>query len=121
MYKSYAIPGLFSAKDTALKSKKIVAAKKVDAFWYFASLSVVFVIVGLFVNYLFGVNNYASSGYEIKKLQSQVARFSEENKKISLKVSELSLMLNIQNELQAAGFVSAGTPTFLSGNQFTRK
>jgi hypothetical protein len=120
MLKSYAISGLFS-RPLASKTKKITDTKKVDAFWYLASLSVIIVIAGLFINYLFGVNNYASSGYEIKKLQKQVAGFSEENKKISLKVSELSLMLNIQNELQAAGFVSAGTPTFLTNNQFTRR
>jgi hypothetical protein len=119
MFKALEIPGIFSTP--ALNSKRITAATKADSFWYFASLSLILTIAFLFINYLFGVNNYASSGYEIKKLQNQFSGLAEENKKLYLKASEASLMLNIQNELSASGYVSAGTPTFLTNNQFTKR
>lgn len=85
----------------------------------------VYVLIGcnsfLFFSYIFGVNSNTSQGYEIKKLQTQIVSYTEQNKKLNLQISEISSMVSIQSNLAEGGFVSAGTPKFLEIKQYTLK
>lgn len=75
--------------------------------------------IALLSNFLYGVNQNASSGYEIKALQSKISFLGEENTKLQMKVSEISSMSTIQTELETLGFVTAETPKFLQTVQYT--
>ena len=75
----------------------------------------------LLLNYIYGVNKYASKGYEIKKLQTQLSVLTEENRKISVKTAEANSMVSIQNDFLNSNFVAAGTPKFLQAGQFTQR
>ena len=77
----------------------------------------------LLAGYIYGVNAFASKGYEIKTLQKRLDSMNEENRKINLKVSEAGSMVSIQSGFLNANFVSAGTPKFLEINssQFTQR
>lgn len=73
------------------------------------------------MSYIYGVNEYANKGYEIKALQQKLAVLNDDNKKISLKISEATSMVVIQTDFLNANFVSAGTPKFLQVNQFSER
>ena len=77
----------------------------------------------LLMSYVYGVNKYASVGYEIKSLQNKLSVLSEDNKKINFKVSTASSMVSIQNDFLSANYVLAGTPRFIqvNSNQFTQR
>lgn len=75
----------------------------------------------LLMSYIYGVNEFASSGYQIKALQTRVAVLNEDNKKINLKVSEASSMVAIQNDFLNSNFVAAGTAKFLQSTQLTQR
>ena len=110
----------FAGSFFATKKKQSFRAPlKPQAVWlgfFLASLCAV-----VLMSYLFGVNSYSSKGYEIKSLQTKLTQLSEDNKKMNLKVSEISSMVGIQSELQNSNFISAGTPLFLEVNQFSQK
>lgn len=80
-----------------------------------------FVVLNILLlsNFLYGVNQNASSGYEMKALQNKISVLSEENTKLQMKVSEISSMSAIQTELETLGFVTAETPKFLQTVQYT--
>lgn len=71
--------------------------------------------------YLFGVNSYAASGYEMKKIQTSVQMLNEENKKLSLKISEQSSLATLHTDLQNSIFVPVVQTKFLQVNQLTQR
>ena len=64
-------------------------------------------------SYIYGVNNYASSGYETRTLQSKIADLNVSIKDLNLQVAKATSMANIQSDFAAANFMPAGTPKFL--------
>ena len=106
---------IFQGKSFSVFKTFSVSPKKL---WLYvlAGLNIV-----LFFSYILGVNSNTSQGYEIKKLQTQISSFTEQNKKLNLKISEISSMVSIQNNLVTENFVSAGTPKFLEVRQFSLK
>ncbi len=120
MLKAYALPGLFSA-PTFLKAKRTAKSGQPDKFWFFGSLALVIIIGAILLNYLLGVNNYTSRGYEIQKAQVRLSQLAEENKKMNLKVAEVSSVMKIQVELANSNFVPSGTMRFLEVNQYTQR
>lgn len=75
----------------------------------------------LLMGYIYGVNESASSGYEIKTLQNKLSDLSADNKKLNLKVAEASSMVSIQNDFLSANFVPSGTSKYLQVNQFSER
>lgn len=69
--------------------------------------------IALLLAYILGVNNYASTGYEIKALQNKISQISQENKKLTLLVSELSSVSNLQAELSQSGYSVVKATTYL--------
>ena len=75
----------------------------------------------MLASYLVSVNSYAASGYELKKMQSELSTLTEANQKLNVKVAQISSMVTVQSQVLGADFVPAGTPTFLQVNQLTRR
>lgn len=100
---------------------KVISRNEVGGMQSFLAVLLIGINIMLLVSYIYGVNKYAGKGYEIKKLQTQLATLTEENKKISLKISEASSMVSIQNDFLSSNFVAAGTPKFLKETQLTQR
>ena len=79
-------------------------------------LAIVLIAANGFVllSYVYGVNQSASSGYEIQQLQTQLTALTASNKQVNLQIAEASSMVDIQNDFLSANFVPAGTPIFLT-------
>lgn len=110
------------AKPQTRHQKKLSIAAGWQVNWrgtLAAGLAVLNVI--LLLSYVYGVNQYATAGFEIKTLQKKVDDLNEDNRKISLKVSEANSMISIQSDFLNSNFVAAGTPQFLQFSQYSMK
>ena len=128
MSKSISIPNIFgvgkkqeqSIQNLArLRPRQVLVKKKTHAFWPYASYLLLVVNCLILFSYLFGVNTAASAGYEIKKIQRQIDILSEENKKISLQISQQSSITNIQDDMPKAGYVPILSAQFLKTDYFS--
>ncbi len=98
------------------KTKKHVVkfTKSTTRPWkYYFALALIASNAILLMSYVYGVNQYTSAGYEIKSLEKKVGALNEDNKKVSLKVSEASSMVSIQNDFLSSSYVEAGTSKYL--------
>lgn len=120
MIKTLTLPSFFG-QSTAIKVRKQSFVREKSPSWFWGSLVLCLLVLGLLMSYLLGVNSYASTGYEIKKLQNQVNALSEENQKMNLKVSEISSMTNLQEEILNSRFVTIGNPKFLQENHYSQR
>jgi hypothetical protein len=75
----------------------------------------------LLVSYFIGVNSATSKGYEIKKLQTNITSLNEENKKLTLKISEKTSMAQLQTEIANSSFVPVGNSVFVEVNRYTKR
>jgi hypothetical protein len=102
---------------SARKTSAIHVIKKTEsrysAFRFWFSVTLIAANAFLLMSYIYGANQFANTGYQIELLQKQLSGLSDSNKAITLQVSEASSMVQIQNDFLAAGFVPAGTPSFL--------
>lgn len=114
-------PVNFGHKSASRVLVKQAKSKSKDAFWFYSNVAVIAVSAVMLLSYLFGVNNYASKGFEIKSLQSRISQLTEENKKLSVKVSEQTSMTAIQNDFLSSNFVPAGQAKFLQVNQYSQR
>jgi len=106
------------------KTKSVGAVKKnsgVSSFRLWLAIGLMALNAALLINYVYGVNAYASQGYKIKTLQSRLASLSADNRQISLKIAEANSMVSIQSDFLKANFVSVGTPNFLQVNQLSQR
>lgn len=108
------------------KTKVSYTAKKTQSpahFWLAVGLIAANTV--LLMSYIYGVNDFASKGYEIKALQTKLNNLNEDNKKINLKISEATSMVAIQSDFLSANFVPAGTAKFLvvdpNANRLTQR
>ena len=111
---------LFNKPKIQTRNFQAAVMPKSDLRFYFA-VGLIALNVMLLMSYVYGVNQYSSVGYEIKSLQKRLSVLTEDNRKISLKVSEAGSMVSIQSDFLNSNFVAAGTPTFLQVSQFTMK
>src|SRR5581483_7069314 len=72
---------------------------------YYLALTLIAACALLLLSYIYGVNDFASKGYQIKVLQAKVSALNEDNTKINLKVSEAGSMVQIQNGFLSSNFV----------------
>lgn len=100
------------------KTKSPLAAKKTatNSFRFWLATALIAANAGLLFSYVYGVNQYASKGYEIQDLQNQLTQLNSDNRDISLQVAEAGSMVGIQSDFLASGFVPAGTPIFLKAS-----
>ncbi len=78
-------------------------------------------VFGLAISYLFGANSYSAEGYAIKHLQNSISELSQENKKLSLKMSQQSSIAVVQAKLVSSDFVPVGHTKFVQEQYFTQR
>lgn len=100
---------------------KTFGKKEAGTMRVFLAVLLIGLNAALLMSYIYGVNKYAGKGYEIKKLQTQIAALTEENKKINLKTTEAQSMVSIQSDFLNSNFVAAGTPKFLEVTRVTQR
>ena len=120
MLREISLPSIFTSprsrtvRATGLRQES--KAKKA-AVIFLAALSAV-----LLFSYVLGVNNYASTGYEIKTLQNKISALNQENKKLNLSISEKASVSNYEAELAQSGFTQVKGTTFLQAeNQYSQR
>lgn len=122
MLKTLSLPGFWPS--TFSKTKVSAVNKAAGGRWrfYFAAALIAANALAL-MSYIYGVNAFASKGYEIQALQKRAKSLEEDSQKLNLKISEASSMVNIKNDFLSSNFVSAGTAKFLEVNssQFTQR
>ena len=120
MLKEFSIPSFFSSSRThiikASGIREVSQGKKVLVFALVVLNSI------LLFAYIAGVNNYASTGYEIKGMQNKISQLNQENKKLTLAVSEKASVSNLQSELSQSGYRVVKQAKFLQGSgQYSQK
>lgn len=120
MEKVLALGNFWTPSFTKNKTK-VLGKQAAGSLRLVVAIALIALNISLLMSYVYGVNKYASKGYEIKKLQTQLSVLSEENKKISLKISEASSMVSIQSDFLNSNFVAAGTPKFLQTTQLSQR
>lgn len=117
MQKTLAISNTFVAPVAA---KRIVP--RISSAWYlWASYGLIAVNSVVLLSYFVGVNSSTAEGYSIKKIQSNITQLTEENKRLSLKISEKTSIATLQTEIEGSAFVPAGNPVFLEVNRFSKR
>lgn len=99
--------------------KKTESRYSVYKFWF--SVSLIAINAVLLMSYIYGVNQFAGTGYQTGVLQKQLADLNDSNKKINMRISEVTSMVSIQNDFLSANFVPAGTPKFLQATQVAQR
>ncbi len=113
------LPSFQTKRSSSIKLTKKVQSPNGLRFWL--SLCLIAANLVLLISYIYGVNQFAGTGYQIGVLQKRLADLSDSNKKINMQVSEITSMVSIQNDFLSANFVSAGTPTFLQSTQVAQR
>jgi hypothetical protein len=122
MLKTLALHNFFSLSAPSRSAAVRRAAVAKPAAWQVGTaIGFGIVAVALLGSYLVSVNSYAARGYEIKKLQTQMAQLTEANQRLNVKVAQVSSMVAVQSQLAGADFIPAGTPQFLQVNQMTMR
>lgn len=124
MFKVLALDNFWSQFSSGKASgvrviKKTESRYSVYKFWF--SVSLVAVNAVLLMSYIYGVNQFAGAGYQIGVLQKQLSDLNDSNKKINMRISEVTSMVSIQNDFLSANFVPAGTPKFLQATQVAQR
>ncbi len=114
--------GDFFAEALLINSKKRrhYLVEKRGAWFWLSSILLVFMLV-LLMNYISGVNSYASTGYEIKQQQKKLSLLTEKNRQMTLKISEASSIVNIETDLADSNFVSIDSARFVQTAQYSQR
>ena len=99
--------------------KKTESRYSIFRFWF--SIGLIAANAFLLMSYIYGVNQFANTGYQITVLQKQLSALNDGNKVLTLRVSEASSMVQIQNDFLSANFIPAGTPKFLQASQVAER
>jgi hypothetical protein len=75
----------------------------------------------LLLSYIYGVNQFASQGYQISVLQKRINTLSADNKQLNLKIAQATSMVSIQNDFLSSGYILAATPQFLQTDNLSLK
>jgi hypothetical protein len=109
---SFGLTGLAKSKKAAFKTAKAGVHVSSARLWLAGGLITANAV--LLLSYVYGVNDFTSTGYEIKTLQAKLNNFDEANKKLNLKISEANSMVSIQTDFLNANFVAAGANKYLT-------
>ena len=127
MLKSLALPGFFGIKKSEPRSIQSIKAQiktkhthqSIQPFWLYASYVLIAINATVLFSYLLGVNNQASTGYEIQNIQQKIADVSDQNKQLNLKISEQTSIAGIQEDFAASGYVPITQSNYLTVNNLT--
>jgi hypothetical protein len=111
-----------SVSQKRLKRAHLEMLKAATPGWQKPVFYVLAAINGLIlISYLFGVNSYSASGYEIRQMQIQVSKLSEENRKLKVKFAEANSITQLQERLENSSYVSIENPLFLEVKHYSQK
>ncbi len=75
----------------------------------------------LLLAYIFGINQSAAKGYEIKKQQTKLDQSREENKKLNVRLAEASSLTQIQTEVASHHLVPIANQEYLQYNRLSER
>lgn len=84
-------------------------------------MSILVLLVGAMLLYLVQVNNFATKGYEIKKLQTAVSQLQDENSKLVVQAAQLQSIQRIQTDPAVLNMVPATQMTYVQTTSLTEK
>ena len=84
MLKTLALENLLTLISPKTKKISKITAKEENGFRFLLGSFLIALNLMLLMNYVYGVNEFASSGYELKTLQKQLSALNTENKRINL-------------------------------------
>ena len=119
MYKEISLPTILVVPK--LKTAKSFSSANSSWLRKTAAVALVLLNAGLLFSYILGVNSSASTGYDIKNLQGKVANLTQENKKMTLQISEMAQVSSLENRLLGNGYSLVRQTKFLqTQNQYTQ-
>ena len=80
------------------------------------AITLVVMFFGLGFFYLYQVNDLATKGYEMGKIEKEISELSEANKNNRIKEVELKSLYNIEKTAETSNLVSARGITYLNLN-----
>lgn len=113
MIKAATLSSIFAPARPYFGIAKKSAAGEAEAQPWLA-YALIAVNAALLLSYLLGVNARASSGYEIKQLQSKIQQLNDQQKSLNLKLSEDTAISVLSQDFAQSGFVQAGAPKFVT-------
>ena len=75
--------------------------------------------VSSMVFYIIQVNNLATSGFEVRKLEDQITQLKEENKKLELTAIELQSIANVRPKIEKLNFVEVANIKYIDNTGAT--
>ena len=117
MIKALALDRVWPAGFLKPRHKVINKQDKVSSWRVFFGAGLVVANAALLLSYVYGVNQFASQGYEITALQQRLNTLTTDNKQLNLKMAQATSMVAIQNDFLSANYVLAATPNFLQTGQ----
>lgn len=121
MIKSFALGNFFGLGLVKPRNKVSVIKKEENKYKFWLASILIGLNLIFLMSYIYGVNEYAASGYEIKSLQKNLAELNSSYKKLNIKASEAVSMVEIQNDFLNANFVAGGTTKYLQTTQLTHR
>ena len=129
MIKALDLPAFFGAKKkeyggiASLKASTRIKNNynQVRPLWLYSAYLLIALNAAVLFSYLLGVNQAASTGYEIQKIQEKIATISDQSKKLNLQISQQTSIAQIQNDFLNSGYVPVGLAQFLQVNRFTER
>jgi cell division protein FtsL len=71
-------------------------------------------IISLWITQVVISNRLSTTGIELEKIQSEIAKYKKENTLMKEKVLEASSLLNVSQKAKALGFVESKSQVYLS-------
>ncbi|TSA45649.1 hypothetical protein D4R52_02020 [bacterium] len=91
------------------KAKKITAGKSAGEVKFNMGMWLLVLIVFFGVLYLTEANSMSTKGYEMVKLEQQIANLQDSNKKLQTEAASLKSIQNIENEVKSLNLVPNGS------------
>jgi hypothetical protein len=120
MIKALALERMWPAVFLKPHHRVINKQTSVSSWKLWLSIGLIAANAVLLMNYIYGVNQFASQGYQIGVLQKRLATLTADNKQMNLKIAQATSMVTIKNDFLSANYVPASTPKFLqTGGELT--
>lgn len=121
MGKHFALTLKLPAYRDDQKKRKLRQVQKPDAINKFAGIIVAIFCALALLNYIFRVNSVATKGYEINRLQTNLAQLKEQQKKLHLEMAQLQSIQRIQTDPATSGMVPVKDVAYIQNHALTKK
>jgi hypothetical protein len=108
-------------RGIAVKPKRAWFSASKDQVKSGMALALSGLIVVTFLAYVFGINQSAAKGYEIKKQQQKLSQLKEQNEQLQVRAAEIGSMTQIQMEAATNQLVQITNQEYLQPNQLSQR